>query len=122
MSEKSLNWLTIVSILLISSCHQETVEEEMGCSCRGKATEVVTDVPAQITSSGGRYITLKEAVSTNNGSPKTLFLCDTSRISGLATSKTEEYNYLVSSNLRPPCANKGFVYVWNIELTSIRKR
>ena len=122
MIGKSLNGLIIVSILLISSCHREAVEEEKGCNCAGKATEVVTDVPAQLTASVGRYVTLKEAVSNHGGSIKTLFLCDTSMLSGLATSNPEEYDYVVSGNLRPPCANRGVVYIWNMELTSIRKK
>lgn len=122
MSNRSLDWLIIVFVLLASSCHKEAVQEESGCNCKGKAVEVVRDAPAQITASVGRYLILEEAVSNSGGSIKTLFLCDTLMLSGLPTSKPKEYDYLVSGNLRPPCTDRGFVYIWNMELTSIRKK
>ncbi|GAB4043328.1 hypothetical protein GCM10028774_58450 [Spirosoma jeollabukense] len=122
MNKKPINCLTIICILLTSSCHQGAIEQESGCGCKGKATESVTDVPAQITISAGRYLTLEKAVSTNGAVTRTLFLCDTSMLSGLSTSKTGEYDYLVSGNLRPPCVNTGVVYIWNMELTAIRKK
>ncbi|WP_221392953.1 hypothetical protein [Dyadobacter sp. NIV53] len=119
MSRKSLH-LLLLSGLLSAGCHHSEIDEKMGCDCDGIPAYVITEEPAQIVASAGKYINLKDAVN-NVTFTKTLFLCDTTTLKGLPASDVGEYNYLVSGNLRPPCITNGIIYVWSLELTAIKK-
>ena len=120
MNTKSLNLLAIAICLFFTGCHHATIDRTNGCNCEGNPGEVINDVSAQISASAGRYLSLREAVGM--GVSKILVLCDTSMIAGLPTSKVGDYDYIISGNLRPPCATNGVAYIWNIELTSIHKK
>jgi hypothetical protein len=119
MSKKSLHPLVITICCLLINCRQNSVNEVRGCDCEGQPSAVVDGVAAQISASPQRYFSLKEAVE---GAGKMLLLCDTTLIAGLPVSKAGDYDYVVSGKLRPPCISNGFIYVWYIELTSIRKK
>ena len=120
MNTKSLHLLVLFSCFLFTGCHKTVIDEPADCNCDGKPVEVINDAAVQISGSPGRYLFLKETVG--QGVSRMLFLCDTSMIAGLSTSKDGDYNYVIDGNLRPPCSAKGVVYVWYVELTSIRKK
>lgn len=120
MHIKSISLFVIFSCFLFTGCRKTVIDETAGCDCGGKPAEVVNDVSAQILASKGRYLSLKEAVGPGVG--KLIFLCDTSMITGLPTSKNGDYDYVIGGNLRPPCLTNGVAYIWNVELTSIRKK
>ncbi len=54
--------LSYLSLVVLLSCHPQAIEEQPGCNCEGKAETVLTEVPAQLTTAVGRYLTLKVAV------------------------------------------------------------
>lgn len=115
--------IAVVSLLVWISCTKETVEEPFistdDCDCKGKASVVVKDMTARITER--RTLLLKD-VDYSKVVYRELFPCDTSKISGLSTSKEGEYGYSVSGDLRPPCVTNGVAYFWSINLTSISKK
>lgn len=120
MHVKSISLLVLFSCFLFTGCRKTVIDETAGCDCEGKPAEVINDVSVQILGSKGRYLSLKEKL--DNGVGKRLLLCDTSMITGLPTSKDGDYDYVIGGNLRPPCVANGVVYIWFVELTSIRKK
>jgi len=90
MRIKPINLFVIFSCFLFTDCRHTVLDETAGCNCEGKPAEVINEVSVQIVASEGRYFSLKDAVGT--GVSKMLFLCDTSMITGLPTSKEGDYN------------------------------
>lgn len=113
--------IAAASVLVWISCTKETTEELFvstdNCDC--KASVVVKNMTARITER--RSILLKD-VDYSKVAYRELFPCDTSKISGLPTSKEGEYGYSVSGDLRPPCVTNGVAYFWSIDLLSINKK
>lgn len=115
--------IAVASLLVWVSCTKETTEEPFistdNCDCKGKVSAVVKDMTARITER--RTLLLKD-VDYSKVVYRELTPCDTSKLSGLPTSKDGEYGYVVSGNLRPPCVTNGVAYFWSIELASISKK
>lgn len=115
--------IALASLLLGLSCTRETTEgpfvSKDTCDCKGKASVVVQDRTARITE---RRTLLLNDVNEGEVAYRELVPCDTSKISGLPTSKEGVYGYSVSGELRPPCVTNGVAYFWSFNLTSIRKK
>ena len=112
------------TLFLSTNCHQEAVEEKSGCGCEGKVAAVITDADARIPDAGIVYpqLMLRDAAVSGDSTTKGFVVCNPSKIEGLYASKSGEYLYLVSGNLRPDCRDTSFPFFWRMEITSIRKK
>lgn len=113
--------IAVVGLLSLVSCTKKADEDHFvrndDCGCSGRVSTTVKDMVARITANRG--LLLRDAKQVAYGE---LIPCDTTKLSGLPTSKDGEYGYSVSGNLRPPCVTNGVTYFWSIELTSITKK